>query len=511
PWGVAVDWDAGHHPEQSDAMYFPFVQAAMKVRYPADADPREGVVPLEPFPYEQGWLVGPVDWENTWGPNAAPVGEYEGDASEAVWLPDEYTVAIWRAFQQTDPLPELELSRRDDGQHVLTLPTDRAFRRVTFYDGHRELGRRSEPPYTQPIDMPSDAGVRACYVLAEAADGSKTYSFPALVANGKIIDQHAGDQAAFRADLPVNKIQLPDDERATLRALLDRKRADVPSQWSLAFSDDFSGGLDDAWYEYYHRSAENRGREVEGNPEMEAVDGTMQLTGDPHHAVAMLPWDWPDDVAVEYDAKALSERPCDLSVVLSGNPSGSSFPWRGGMMFQFGGHYNQGTYFLVLEQPDKNWQAADCGARIEPGKWHHVRVERLDGVARAYIDGELVATKKLAPETFDRFYGRRIGLYTFGSTGRFDNVKVYVRRPEDPSAVQPPRPAEAELDALALGLAQQMASKYGEQRAAATRLLKDLGYELAPAFRRVLDKISNEKIRQQIEKRLDATRPPGGG
>lgn len=506
PWACAVDWNCGHGPEEGNIMNWPFVEAVIKVRYPPDADPTKGPIRLRPFTYEQGWLMGPVDWDNGLAPDAAPVPEYKGDPVKATWMPDSNCVAAWRAFVGAkEPATKVVAeSLLDGGKVKLSVAGGQIDPKgIRFMDGQQEIGKADASPFTLTTDALA-TGCHIVHAVVTLADGKQMPLQPIVVINGKHVDQRAGLRAAAEADLPLFLIQLTPQQKDTLRTLMARKNSLAPADWKAVFTDDFATGLKPVWYEYY-----SVGKAPGGQPNrMEAVDGTMQLSG-AKQAVAMLPWDWPDDVAVEYRAKSVSDAICDLSVVLSGNPGGSAFPWRGGMMFQFGGHMNEGTHFLILEEPNREWKRIDTGDRVQVGKWHTVRVERLAGVCRAWIDGKLVADQKLPADAFERFFGRRIGLYTFGSTAQFDDVKVFVRQFRDPAAVQPSMPPDSALDDLAASLARLMAHRHGEQRGAANRLAQDFSWELAGSFKRLLAKngIEDAKVKQSIERRLEALRP----
>jgi hypothetical protein len=218
----------------------------------------------------------------------------------------------------------------------------------------------------------------------------------------------------------------------------------------------------------------------------------------------MLKYDWPADLAVECRAKAMGDRHCDLSIVISGNRGGTKFPWREGMMFQFGAHFNSASHFLVFEQP-----RGRCEARITPGKWHKLRLERQGLTCKMFIDGKLVSTCELTPHEMEKFFGRRVGLYTFGSTARFDDVKIQTRAPVDPSKVQPPMPSQADRLDLARGLIALMTADWKEQRYLAWRTVRDFSDELGTAYRKLLEtgQVADEGTAKTLKDILEATHP----
>ncbi len=499
PYGVAVDWQCGHAPEEAGEMWYPFVEAVIAHRYPENADPRKGQIRLKPFAYEDGWLVGPVNWEDTWGPKAAPVAKWQGATKNTVWLPDETCVEIWRAFQSLDTAAAV----RYDGNGTLRLIDVPAhgYASVEFVADGQVLGKTDSGPF----DLQTDKLATGCWSVwarCTRRDGTVEVTQTTLVINGKEVDYRAGKRAAQLVATPLRALQVDDEVKQTLQALAARR--DQADAWKLAFQDDFDGGIKDAWYNYYKTERVKRPRGHE-NDRQTNVDGTMQLYSD-LHAVAMLPYDWPEEVAVEYRARAVSRKVCDMSVVLSGNAGGTDFPWRAGMMFQFGAHFNQGSFFLVHEQPHRNWKPYDSGARIQPGKWHRIRVERLDGEARAYVDGKRVNTRALSPHDFERFYGQKIGLYTFQSTVQFDDVRIYVR---GHSGQSPPLPPAGKLDAAVRVLLTKLSDPFAQQRNSAWRLLREYSWELGDALERALQagQIGDAGARKRVERILAGRRP----
>lgn len=499
PFGAALEWDMGHTSDNNVAMYIPFLQAVMAARYPADASTAAGPVPLKPYPATNtGWLVDPGQWDGvSWG-NAAPFASYAGDKLKAVWVPDEATAAVWRAFVSKDTPAVVNAAAQDAGRVTLRIDNAPAtgWRHVEYFSGSQSLGQATKAPYT--VDTAALAhGPHSVYAVAATDDNKRLWTQPIIVAAGRPTSQIEGKRLAAEAELPLNVIALDQAQKQSILALQSRRDGGAPSQWAMAFADDFAAGLNPAWYEYYNSARKS-------DSTIAAVDGAMRVKGS-KQAVAMLPYEWPRDLAVEYRAMAVEDKHCDLSVVLAGNPSGSAFPWREGMMFQFGAAYNEKTQFLIFEQP----VAPNPNAKITPRQWHTVRVERLAGQCTAFIDGQVVAHTQLHPDVFDRFFMVRIGLYTFGSTALFDDVKVFVRQPVDPASVQPAAPTDAEMDRLVAGLLPLLSHEFTDQRDAARRLLQDWSYELTPALRRALaaGQVQDPDTLKRLESIVAATRP----
>jgi hypothetical protein len=503
PYGGAVTWGGGHGSTDNHVMYWPFVEAVLAVRYPRDASPLAGPVKLKPFTYDKGMLIGPVNWDDPGGEVAAPAAEYKGDIEKATWLPDARTVAVWRAYMVREPAAKVVAAGGEDGRTSLKLdgaPADA--KEAKFYDGEVLLGSAAAAPFALTTDKLAK-GPHYVYAIVADEAGKQRYCRPITVVHGKFVDQLDGIRDFREAWQPQNVLQLADGQRKTLDTLIARKDANVPGEWKLAFSDDFSGKtLKDAWYEYYR--TDTRKKNI-----MDVVDGEMRLVASPHQAVAMLPYDWPDDLAVEYRCKAMAEKPCDLSCVMFGNSGPGAFPWRGGMMFQFGGRMNEATMIQVLEQPDKNWKPKDCGVHVTPRQWHSVRFERLNNVLKAWIDGKCVAAETLSGDLAAEIAFRRVGLYTFGGEARFDDVKVYVQAPKDPAAVKPPPPSPAELDDLAAGLVKLLGHRHSEQSGVSSNTFQNFIIDLAPSLQRLLDadRIQDARIRERVEQKLKSLPP----
>jgi len=509
PYGGAITWGGGHGATDNHVMYWPFVEAAVAARYPKDASPLAGPVRLKPLSYDSGWLVGPVNWDDPGGETAAPVAQYKGDIARATWLPDARTVAVWRAYMVRQPAATVVAQGGADGKTALKLAgaADDA-REAKFYDGEVLLGAASAAPFALVTDKLAK-GPHYVYATVADAAGRQRYCRPITVVHGQFVSQLDGIRDFREAWQPQNVLHLTDSQRAALRTLAARKDANVPGEWKLAFSDDFSKGLrKDVWYEYYTPGAAAGGRRKNDNT-LEVVDGELRLVSNPHQGVAMLPYDWPDDLAVEYRCKSLSAKPCDLSCVMFGNPGPGAFPWRGGMMLQFGGRMNQTTMIQVLEQPDKNWKAKDCGIRIRPGQWHGVRFQRLNNVLKGWIDGNCFATETLNEDQVAGIAFRRVGLYTFAGEARFDDVKVYVRAPKDPAAIQPPMPSPGEMDDLAAGLVKLLTHRHSEQSGAARYTFQNYIIDLTPSLKRLLDanRIDEPKLRETVQQRLKSLPP----
>jgi hypothetical protein len=201
PWSAAPDWGGGHAGLTNGGMYWPFVCAVMRMRYPANADPRRGRVRLRPFRENQGLLVGPVDWGNPGGETAASSTHSGTEHNRSVWMPDAATTAVWRAYSSRNPVGVLKAVAGRTRGTVLLKITGVTGKRVSvarFLDGDRLLAVRRSRPF-QFTTRALSRGIHAVY--AECLEDSRHRGFarPVIVADGRVVDQEAGTRVAGKA------------------------------------------------------------------------------------------------------------------------------------------------------------------------------------------------------------------------------------------------------------------------------------------------------------------------
>jgi hypothetical protein len=92
PIAFAPDPRTAHECGDSRYLAIPFFDACLAARLP---DPGASDAALKPVNLAQGWLA-PLQ-----GDTARSAASYEGDASEAVWLPDERVANAWMEYVET--------------------------------------------------------------------------------------------------------------------------------------------------------------------------------------------------------------------------------------------------------------------------------------------------------------------------------------------------------------------------------------------------------------------------
>jgi hypothetical protein len=96
-WAWVEEEGSGHPENDSPEIIRPFIAECVRLRLPADADPRNGPVTLRDVPETSGWLVEPESYKAGFA-KIYPYAAYPGDRSTAGWLPTERVAMIFRAF-----------------------------------------------------------------------------------------------------------------------------------------------------------------------------------------------------------------------------------------------------------------------------------------------------------------------------------------------------------------------------------------------------------------------------
>jgi hypothetical protein len=186
PWGVALEWDVGHTTRNSGAVFRPFIQAVLKARYPADADPAAGPVTLRPLRVQDGLLVDAGNWLDRYG-ESMPYARYDGPAETAVWLPDMNTYTAWRSLSSRDTTARVAAAVGPDGKLVLALtglPDNTEG--MEWFAYAQPLG--TGPEVTTTVHQGREA--KTIYAVI-AAGGKKLWTQPIQVMGGRLVVQAA--------------------------------------------------------------------------------------------------------------------------------------------------------------------------------------------------------------------------------------------------------------------------------------------------------------------------------
>lgn len=312
--------------------------------------------------------------------------------------------------------------------------------------------------------------------------------------------------AAQKPSLNLLLLGLEAEDEKLLLSILQADPSTESRTWTLRYEADFEGKNKGEWYEYFAAPGiAARRRENFTANNLTITNGVLSISG-AQQSVAMLRYDWPKDVAVEYKARSDSETPCDLSVILHGTAQDNNLPWSKGMVYQFGGYRNTRSFWNILNSPREGIPNYDDGARITSGKWHQVRVEKQGSSLRTWIDGEEMRKSALTvPEDMaQRLEGRRIGFYTYEGSADFDDVKIYTLAPS---------PEKNTIDdsarkRLVSELFRRAYSPVSQQRVATRSIMQDLLHILAPTFKEIMSEDGfPEERREEWEKALESIPP----
>jgi hypothetical protein len=187
-WGWMAAPGGGHERNGQEVLAVPILDAAVRLRYPADGDARKGPVKLKPVAPESGWVADNTTWKS--GPTAiAPAKDFKGDLARSSWLLDEDLAFIYRAYA-TYGRPLTITSPRNDrdlvwgaGSRVTIGVGDSRFagwKKLELYDGAKKVGELAAGPAEFTVKG-LRAGYHAFPVLGTDGEGNLRPSDPVLV------------------------------------------------------------------------------------------------------------------------------------------------------------------------------------------------------------------------------------------------------------------------------------------------------------------------------------------
>lgn len=187
-WAWAMVEGQGHREFDQVTVALPFLDHCIRLRYPADADPRRGPVALKPVPLASGWLADNTTWHSDLT-KIAPYQDPGAGAATTSWLPDEDIAWLYRAYATF--APQLKLTNPPSGTTRvlnqganLTITADDSalpgWKQLALYEGARKLAEITQGPASFPLtDL--QPGVHSYLVMATDAQGIQRASRPALV------------------------------------------------------------------------------------------------------------------------------------------------------------------------------------------------------------------------------------------------------------------------------------------------------------------------------------------
>src|SRR5262245_58636961 len=189
-WGWMAVQGVGHEFAGQEVLSLPILDAAVRLRYPADGNVRKGPVKLKPVDPESGWIADNTTWKS--GLTAiTPAKKFKGDVAKSSWLLNEDLAYIYRAYATHDrplkiTLPSNDAAKDevwDAGSSVVMLVDDTKFigwKKLELYDGAKKVSEvtHGRAEFTVTDLQP---GYHAFSVLGSDEKGNIRPSNPVLV------------------------------------------------------------------------------------------------------------------------------------------------------------------------------------------------------------------------------------------------------------------------------------------------------------------------------------------
>jgi hypothetical protein len=194
-WGWMAVPGIGHEFNGQEVLAMPMLDAAVRLRYPADGDVRKGPVKLKPVDPKSGWIADNTTWKSGLTKIAA-AKDFKGDITKSSWLLNQDLAFIYRAYSTYDrPLkitsPHAMSARGevwDAGSSAVISIDDTKFagwKKLELYDGAKKVSELTKGPAEfTVIDL--KAGYHAFCVLGTDGTGNIRPSNPVLVVVRKL-------------------------------------------------------------------------------------------------------------------------------------------------------------------------------------------------------------------------------------------------------------------------------------------------------------------------------------
>jgi hypothetical protein len=187
-WGWMAVPGIGHERDGQEVLAMPMLDAAVRLRYPADGDVRKGPVKLKRVDPRSGWIADNTTW-NRGLTTIAPAKDFKGDIAKSSWLLNDDLAFIYRAYSTynrplkiTSPHTDRDLVW-DAGSRVTIAVDDARFagwKKLELYDAAKKVGELAKGPAEFTVkDL--KAGYHAFSVLGTDGKGNIRPSNPVLV------------------------------------------------------------------------------------------------------------------------------------------------------------------------------------------------------------------------------------------------------------------------------------------------------------------------------------------
>jgi hypothetical protein len=194
-WGWMAVQGVGHEFAGQEVLTMPMLDAAVRLRYPADGDVRKGPVKLKSVDMESGWVADNTTWKS--GLTAiTPAKQFKGDVAKSSWLLNEDIAFIYRSYSTLDwPLKitsPSNLSAKsevfDAGSAVTIRVDDSKFagwEKLELYDGATKVGELTKGKAEFTVKE-LNAGYHVFSLLGTDGNANTRTSNPVLVVARKL-------------------------------------------------------------------------------------------------------------------------------------------------------------------------------------------------------------------------------------------------------------------------------------------------------------------------------------
>jgi hypothetical protein len=189
-WGWMAVPGIGHEFNGQEVLAMPMLDAAVRLRYPADGDVRKGPVKLQRVDPRSGWIADNTTWKSGLT-KIAPARDFKGDIAKSSWLLNQDLAFIYRAYSTydrplsiTSPHPmSAQGEVWDAGSSVVIRIDDTRFagwKKLELYDGAKKVDELAKWP-AQFTVTDLKAGYHAFSVLGMDGEDNIRPSNPVLV------------------------------------------------------------------------------------------------------------------------------------------------------------------------------------------------------------------------------------------------------------------------------------------------------------------------------------------
>jgi len=197
PWGLAMQWGRGHDYANTNALAWPFLVEAIRLRL-GDRTAEAGPVKLRDVPEAAGLLGDITTWEGHWA-TVRPFSRAQAERTTNTWLLNEHVARLWRAFVSKSPPVRVTVAAdpKSPGRHVVSLEgqVPAGTRKVAFYSGATLLGESEAAPY-EVRTAEIARGVHSVFAVCLIEGGGRVVTNPLLRIGGEDPKRDAAEKAA---------------------------------------------------------------------------------------------------------------------------------------------------------------------------------------------------------------------------------------------------------------------------------------------------------------------------